>query len=227
MGKGMRRNGFQWPLDPQQVASWVFFAAFIVTTAAIVVPILPGSSAWAFAAVYGALSLLTLVMTVRTTASDGLDLCVLGEKPSMPERPVEPPIKAPPTARPKRPSSRPFVLWLDATVRPWAGSGLDAAPMAEDLSYCYLCQVGVKRNSKHCRLCRKCVDNFDHHCVWLNVSRLGRSRPAPCGRGGAGGCMGGWIRGCVEGCAGRTQQAVRTARAYAREAWHHTLRLAR
>jgi len=40
--------------------------------------------------------------------------------------------------------------------------------VAENLAYCFLCQVSVKRRSKHCKVCKKCVDEFDHHCVWLN-----------------------------------------------------------
>ncbi|XP_067348661.1 palmitoyltransferase ZDHHC1 isoform X2 [Channa argus] len=33
--------------------------------------------------------------------------------------------------------------------------------------HCYLCQVDVPE-SKHCKACNKCVENFDHHCRWLN-----------------------------------------------------------
>mmetsp|Transcript_18789 Transcript_18789/g.52353 ORF Transcript_18789/g.52353 Transcript_18789/m.52353 type:complete len:388 (+) Transcript_18789:538-1701(+) len=38
----------------------------------------------------------------------------------------------------------------------------------EDQYYCVLCQVHVKKQSKHCRSCDRCVDGFDHHCKWLN-----------------------------------------------------------
>eukprot|EP00742_Colponemidia_sp_Colp-10_P007195 GILJ01007732.1.p1 GENE.GILJ01007732.1~~GILJ01007732.1.p1 ORF type:complete len:495 (-),score=64.66 GILJ01007732.1:461-1945(-) len=36
------------------------------------------------------------------------------------------------------------------------------------LHFCYLCKTHVGKQSKHCRLCDKCVHVFDHHCKWLN-----------------------------------------------------------
>jgi hypothetical protein len=34
--------------------------------------------------------------------------------------------------------------------------------------YCDFCRTTVGVRTKHCRACDKCVENFDHHCKWLN-----------------------------------------------------------
>ncbi|KAE8681679.1 Protein S-acyltransferase 18 [Hibiscus syriacus] len=38
----------------------------------------------------------------------------------------------------------------------------------DDISYCSLCDLEVKKHSKHCRTCNRCAEGFDHHCRWLN-----------------------------------------------------------
>lgn len=39
---------------------------------------------------------------------------------------------------------------------------------------CHLCNIFTSsKKTKHCSLCNKCVDRFDHHCKWLN-SCVGR-----------------------------------------------------
>ncbi|KAI5057711.1 hypothetical protein GOP47_0027726 [Adiantum capillus-veneris] len=35
-------------------------------------------------------------------------------------------------------------------------------------SFCSLCRVPISFRTKHCCVCDKCVDGFDHHCQWLN-----------------------------------------------------------
>lgn len=34
--------------------------------------------------------------------------------------------------------------------------------------FCLICCSNIKATSKHCKSCDRCVDNFDHHCIWLN-----------------------------------------------------------
>jgi len=144
----MRRNGFEWPPDPLQMSSWLVFLSYCSATGLLVVPVLPGASAWVFAAVYGLLSLALAVATVRTTASDASDPLLLAAC---------------------RPSGH------DGEKSPTAGwcGGRRSAPTVapaplEPNNFCYICKVEVYRRSKHCKLCKKCVGAFDHHCVWLN-----------------------------------------------------------
>ncbi|XP_020577864.1 probable protein S-acyltransferase 22 [Phalaenopsis equestris] len=46
--------------------------------------------------------------------------------------------------------------------------GIEKKTSEDGMFYCCLCEVEVRRHSKHCRVCDKCVDHFDHHCRWLN-----------------------------------------------------------
>lgn len=39
----------------------------------------------------------------------------------------------------------------------------------EPKHFCQWCRCNVKPESKHCRICNRCVCDFDHHCIWLNV----------------------------------------------------------
>ena len=43
------------------------------------------------------------------------------------------------------------------------------------IKYCYKCFVLKTKNSKHCIICNKCYDNFDHHCYWINKCVAGRN----------------------------------------------------
>ncbi|CAH9146350.1 unnamed protein product [Cuscuta epithymum] len=54
----------------------------------------------------------------------------------------------------------PFPLVMDDSVAPEIRE--------DDISFCILCDFEVKKHSKHCRTCNRCVEGFDHHCRWLN-----------------------------------------------------------
>lgn len=45
------------------------------------------------------------------------------------------------------------------------------------VKYCRYCEVDVQVHSKHCWECNKCVDDFDHHCPWLNTCIGARNYP--------------------------------------------------
>lgn len=34
--------------------------------------------------------------------------------------------------------------------------------------YCDICRSYVNVSSRHCRACVRCVEDFDHHCMWIN-----------------------------------------------------------
>ncbi|DBA94918.1 TPA: hypothetical protein ACH3X1_002449 [Trebouxia sp. C0004] len=45
----------------------------------------------------------------------------------------------------------------------------DPSVGAQSTGYrCSICEVYVRPRSKHCRVCNRCTEDFDHHCMWLN-----------------------------------------------------------
>ncbi|CRG99539.1 palmitoyltransferase, putative [Plasmodium relictum] len=36
------------------------------------------------------------------------------------------------------------------------------------LQYCIICNIFQPLRTKHCKICKRCVRTFDHHCPWIN-----------------------------------------------------------
>jgi palmitoyltransferase len=34
-------------------------------------------------------------------------------------------------------------------------------------NFCPICKIKYTKYSKHCYICNKCIEEFDHHCVWM------------------------------------------------------------
>lgn len=42
------------------------------------------------------------------------------------------------------------------------------APEYDKILFCQYCDSYCWADSKHCRTCNRCVNLFDHHCMWFN-----------------------------------------------------------
>ena len=42
-------------------------------------------------------------------------------------------------------------------------------PALTNLAYCPRCKHHRHERARHCKACDNCVEEFDHHCVWLGV----------------------------------------------------------
>ena len=40
--------------------------------------------------------------------------------------------------------------------------------ISRNFPFCLICCSNIHSTSKHCKKCNKCIKNFDHHCNWLN-----------------------------------------------------------
>ena len=133
-----KRNGFSTPHHPLQIASWVVFPVFVAGFYALALPPIPSEAARWTLGIVH--GLLAVVVGRLAHHVTGVD-------------PVD--ANVCPAQRAK-----------DAAARTDPRDGIDWRD--ERYVYCYRCEHRVFADSKHCRICNKCVDVFDHHCKWLN-----------------------------------------------------------
>ncbi|ODM93730.1 putative palmitoyltransferase ZDHHC11B [Orchesella cincta] len=133
--KWRRIHGFELPLHPQQILSWVIMLFIAIFTYAVMIPDLPGHCFLAFLVFITVLYTFLLILYFAATIVDPAHAAVRTTKSKTP---------VPEFDREKH-------LHVIENGR------------------CHLCNITVtSQRTKHCGICNKCVEGFDHHCRWLN-----------------------------------------------------------
>lgn len=162
----MRRHGCEWPLNHQQVGAAVLYLALALMFHAVSARQLrPTPASIAVHVADGAASIVVIVAYFVTSLMDPTDPRVLhGDRA---EGAISAPLtsvamghrRAPP--KPSRPRRSPSPFAHDR-CRPFPAG---VAGSKSGAMYCSHCKTDVGRRSKHCKICDRCVDIFDHHCA--------------------------------------------------------------
>lgn len=144
-----RRNGFECPLDANQIGAWVTIFILLVFYGTLHAPFL--STGWliGLTIAVGVLAILTISLKINLSMSSNEEDGLLDEGV-------------------KR-------LGIQELMRAQAGrfppqsSSSASSEGNKDPVPCYYCRVFVSHDAKHCSVCDKCVPGFDHHCRWLNT----------------------------------------------------------
>ncbi|CAL8089997.1 unnamed protein product [Orchesella dallaii] len=136
--KWRRIHGFELPLHPQQIMSWVIMLFIAIFTYAVMIPDLGQDSGHCFLAFLVFITVLYTFLLILYFAATIVD-------------PAHSAVRATKSKTPVPEFDREKHLHVIENGR------------------CHLCNITVtSQRTKHCGICNKCVEGFDHHCRWLN-----------------------------------------------------------
>ena len=142
-----RRNGFQRPWHRSQIGVWFALLTTFLIWFALMLPFVPRGSYAGRSAEFHIYNMLYIALIVvgmpfywRVQSCD----------PGMTPQEMEPYMEQGSMAGIVRRESAP-------------GNDIGVARVCEK------CDLWMGPRTKHCHLCRKCIDGFDHHCLYLNT----------------------------------------------------------
>ena len=139
----MRSNGFEKPYNPMQIGTWLLLPTLILQFVFFATPILPLAASIPCTIGVVACGISTAYFTYWCCKIDPIDTrlkCHLHEQQQN----------------------------NGETSITQNGFNNDEINDNDPTKFCWVCSIDVHETSMHCKFCNKCVENFDHHCHWLN-----------------------------------------------------------
>eukprot|EP00571_Detonula_confervacea_P002665 CAMPEP_0172324514 /NCGR_PEP_ID=MMETSP1058-20130122/51540_1 /TAXON_ID=83371 /ORGANISM="Detonula confervacea, Strain CCMP 353" /LENGTH=441 /DNA_ID=CAMNT_0013040803 /DNA_START=104 /DNA_END=1429 /DNA_ORIENTATION=- len=141
----MRTNGFQKPLNPMQIGTWILLPTLLIQFVLFATPILPLAASIPCT--------ICVFICGGFTAYFGYQCCKID--------PIDHRLRCHLAHRNGEP---------EGGNGAEAGRSNDEGRVEGDVTkFCWVCGIDVHESSMHCKFCNKCVENFDHHCHWLNT----------------------------------------------------------